>query len=162
MDEAKQAFLRDAIRAVQQLEGQSCNPRVLVAQAILESGWGQSDLARKHHNYFGIKAGSLWQGKVAEYETREVINGQETTEVARFRAYDSTEQGLRDYLDFIASSPYFAEALSHVDDDSAYLDVLVGGEVKYATDPHYKQLILDIIETSNLGSVFPRAAKNDA
>lgn len=133
-----------------QASGVQCNPRVLLAQAIVESGWGQSELAKKHHNYFGIKAGSLWRGEVVEYKTREVTNGQEAVEVAQFRSYANPGQGIADYLDFIAASPYFADALNYLDDDKKYLDVLVSGEVKYATDPRYKELILDIIDTYKL------------
>lgn len=148
LNQTQQLFLNRISRAVKKLSEQRvCNPRVLVAQAILESGWGQSELAKKHHNYFGIKAGSQWRKKVAEYKTREVIDGNETIETANFRAYESDEEGLADYLDFIENSEYFADALNYPDNDSAYLDVLVGGEVKYATDPNYKKLILTIIKT---------------
>ncbi len=149
MSKPKEKFFSDISDAASRLEG-DVNKRVLVAQAILESGWGQSDLATKHHNYFGIKAGSKWSGKVVEYKTREVINGREEMQTASFRSYASPEEGLRDYINFIAHSPYFSEALQFPDDDGAYLDILVGREVKYATDPNYKQLILDIIETSRL------------
>ena len=40
------------------------NPVVILAQAVIESGWGQSDLAREHHNFFGITARKTSGGKV--------------------------------------------------------------------------------------------------
>lgn len=156
MRDDQKRFLQRMVESATVLrQTRTFNPRVLIAQAMLESGWGQSELAKKHYNYFGIKAGSLWQGDVAEYKTREVVDGKETQETARFRSYETEQRGLNDYLDFIANSPYFAEALNFPDDDEAYVDVLVGGEVKYATDPKYKKLILDIIETSGLRTFFP-------
>ena len=47
------------------------NPVVILAQAVIESGWGQSDLAREHHNFFGItaygKKNVWWKGKVSSW-----------------------------------------------------------------------------------------------
>ena len=43
----------------------------IIAQAILESGWGESKLASKYHNYFGMKCGTTWKGKSVNMETKE-------------------------------------------------------------------------------------------
>ncbi|RGM25126.1 hypothetical protein DXC31_02630 [Mediterraneibacter gnavus] len=43
----------------------------IIAQAILESGWGESKLAAKYHNYFGLKCGSKWTGKSVNLTTKE-------------------------------------------------------------------------------------------
>ena len=46
-----------------------CSP--IIAQAILESGWGESRLAKDYHNYFGLKCGTKWQGKSVNLATWE-------------------------------------------------------------------------------------------
>ena len=43
----------------------------IIAQAILESGWGESKLAKQRHNYFGLKCGSRWTGKSVNLKTKE-------------------------------------------------------------------------------------------
>ncbi len=151
-------FLSKIVVNVKDLQQQNntINPRVITAQAILESGWGESRLAHEYRNLFGIKAGTQWRGDKVNLDTQEVIKGYVVNEGAFFRVYATLVDSFADYVDFIQQSPYFSEALAYPDDDEKYLDVLVGREVKYATDPHYKQLILDIITTLNLGNIFPR------
>lgn len=79
----------------------------VIAQACIESAWGKSSLAAKHNNFFGMKAGSSWKGKVAVYKTREEYRqGKLTTITASFRHYDTIEQGIAGYFDFISSSRY--------------------------------------------------------
>ena len=50
-------------------------PSIIMAQAILESGWGESELSTKANNYFGIKADSSWTGEVYNGATHEYYNG---------------------------------------------------------------------------------------
>ena len=67
-------------------------PSVSAAQAILESGWGESLLAQyPNHNLFGIKASSDWKGKRVDLPTQEYIDGKFVTVEATFRKYDSWE-----------------------------------------------------------------------
>jgi len=150
-------FLERTKRTIQTLlsEGIVMNPRVVAAQAVLESGWGKSELAKKYHNYFGMKAGSLWQGKTVVLETREVVDGKSVFEDAEWRVYDSPEDCFRDYARFIAESDYFKDALDYVHDDEGYLSVLVDESVKYATDPNYKTLVLGLIDELGLHDTFP-------
>ena len=66
----------------------------IIAQAILESGWGESKLASKYHNYFGMKCGTTWKGKSVNMETKEEYTpGTLTTIKDNFRVYDSMEEG---------------------------------------------------------------------
>ena len=46
-------------------------PSITIAQAILESGWGKSQLALHHNNLFGIKADYRWSGAIATMVTKE-------------------------------------------------------------------------------------------
>ncbi len=77
-----------------------------IAQAIIESRWGESGLA-KYHNYFGMKCGKSWKGKSVNMKTKEEYSGTLTTINDNFRAYDSIANGVKGYYDFISSSRYF-------------------------------------------------------
>ena len=64
----------------------------IIAQAILESGWGTSSLASKYHNYFGMKCGSSWKGKSVNFATKEEYTAGTLTKIRdNFRVYDSME-----------------------------------------------------------------------
>ena len=79
----------------------------IIAQAILESGWGKSGLASKYHNYFGLKCGSSWKGKSVNMATKEEYEVGTLTNIRdNFRAYDSMEAGVKGYFDFINTSRY--------------------------------------------------------
>ena len=66
----------------------------IIAQAILESGWGESTLASKYHNYFGLKCGSKWTGSSVNLTTKEEYStGALTTIKDNFRTYSSMEEG---------------------------------------------------------------------
>lgn len=79
----------------------------IIAQAILESGWGESKLASKYHNYFGMKCGTTWKGKSVNMETKEEYTpGTLTTIKDNFRVYDSMEEGVKGYFEFIQKPRY--------------------------------------------------------
>ena len=81
-----------------------CSP--ILAQACLESAYGKSGLA-KYHNYFGLKCGSSWKGKSVNMKTKEEYTvGTLTTIRDNFRAYDSMEEGVKGYFDFISTKRY--------------------------------------------------------
>ena len=71
------------------------NPVVILAQAVIESGWGQSDLAREHHNFFGItaygKKNVWWKGEGIELGAHSL----------RFRVYDTPQDSFMDYARLI-------------------------------------------------------------
>ena len=73
------------------------NPAVILAQAAIESGWGQSDLASEHHNYFGLTAygrsNVWWKGASIELGAHSL----------RFRTYDSPGDSFMDYARLILS-----------------------------------------------------------
>ena len=79
----------------------------IIAQACLESGYGISSLAAKYHNYFGLKCGSSWKGKSVNLMTKEEYTpGVHTTIRDNFRVYDSMEEGVKGYFEFISYSRY--------------------------------------------------------
>lgn len=82
-------------------------PSAIIAHSITESGWGQSDLAWKYFNYFGMKCGGAWKGKSVNMTTNEEYTpGTLTTIKDNFRAYDSLDDGIQGYFDFLAWSHY--------------------------------------------------------
>lgn len=84
---------------------QVCSP--IIAQACIESAFGTSSLGYRWHNYFGMKCGSSWKGKSVNLSTKEEYTpGNLTTIRDNFRAYDSMEEGVKGYFDFISTKRY--------------------------------------------------------
>lgn len=81
-------------------------PSITIAQAILESGWGKSDLAVSHNNLFGIKADSRWDGAIATMVTKENYND---VKEANFRKYSSKKQSVEDYGKFLYENSRYRE-----------------------------------------------------
>ncbi len=111
----------------------------MLGQAGHETGWGRSQIMRADgapsHNLFGIKATGGWNGKVAEITTTEYINGAPQKVVAKFRAYDSYEDSLRDYARMITQNPRYAQVSQQTDSVQAWANGLQ--RAGYATDPDY-------------------------
>lgn len=106
----------------------------IIAQAILESGWGESKLASKYHNYFGMKCGSKWTGKSVNLTTQEEYQpGTLTTIKDNFRVYDSMEEGVKGYFEFIQLQRY--QNLRGITDPKEYLQTIKNDE--YATSSTY-------------------------
>lgn len=123
------------------------DPRVLIAQAALETGWGRSVMRQAEggssHNLFGIKAGVNWHGPSVNVATLEYRDGVAVKERANFRAYGSYAESFADYVDFIKSQPRYREALTHAGDPQRYLNELQNAG--YATDPRYADKIGNIL-----------------
>ncbi len=116
------------------------DPRYLVAQAALETGWGQH-MPSNSNNLFGIKAYG-WEGLSETAMTREYLNGQPVTEKARFRVYDSYEQSFHDYVSFLQGNSRYQEALNTNGDSGQFMQALQAAG--YATDPHYARKVNQI------------------
>lgn len=82
-------------------------PSVTMAQAILESGWGKSELAKDYNNLFGIKADSRWDGAIATIVTTE--NYDDVIE-ANFRSYDNIGESIEDYGKFLKENSRYEES----------------------------------------------------
>lgn len=120
---------------------------LIIAQAALETGWGQRRIpaadGRDSHNLFGIKAGAEWKGAVTEVRTHEYIDGKRQAQTARFRVYPSYEQAFTDYARLIARSPRYAAVRSAPDAHAAARALQQGG---YATDPAYADKLGAILD----------------
>lgn len=125
-------------------------PQAMIAQAALETGWGQKMIQNSDGsnalNFFGIKADSRWQGDKAYVNTLEHRNGVAVQEKAHFRAYDNAHQALDDYTQFIQTNPRYSEAVSVAKDSNAYFTELQNAG--YATDPNYASKIQAILKDS--------------
>ncbi len=125
-------------------------PQVLVAQAALETGWGQKIIQRADggstYNLFGIKADQRWAGAEATVSTLEYQDGIMNRELASFRAYDSFQQSFDDYVDFVKEGARYQRALGH--DGSARYYIQALQDEGYATDPAYAEKVIDIMERS--------------
>ncbi|WP_251548257.1 glycoside hydrolase family 73 protein [Limosilactobacillus caecicola] len=118
---------------------------VLIAQAVLESDWGRSDLAQQHYNLFGIKGS--YQGMSAEMPTTEHIGGQDVQVQAAFRKYPSLKTSLQDYAKVLGQSMY---AGVHKRTAANYREATRNLNQVYATDPHYHQKLNRVIEMYDL------------
>ena len=119
----------------------------IIAQAILESGWGKSVLASKYHNYFGLKCGSSWSGKSVNMTTKEEYKVGTLTNIRdNFRVYDSMEAGVKGYFVFINKKRY--ANLKGVTDPETYVkNIKADG---YATSSTYVANVMKVIRDNNL------------
>lgn len=113
----------------------------LIAQAALETGWGQhipaTSTGGSSFNLFGIKAGGTWSGDAVSAPTTEYNQGNPSSVTQPFRAYSSVQQGVNDYVTLLQRGSHYSSALGTGDDVSAFAGALARGG--YATDPAYAQ-----------------------
>ena len=119
----------------------------VIAQAVLESGWGGSKLSSQYHNYFGLKCGSRWTGKSVNMKTQEEYTpGTLTTISDNFRVYDSMEEGIKGYFEFIQLPRY--RNLKGITDPEKYLETIRADG--YATSSSYVENCMKLIRQYGL------------
>ena len=147
----KNEFLETVSKLVVEENNKRGNPlfsSVVIAQAICESGWGQSQIMMKANAIFGIKAFSDWKGKVYNAKTQECYDGSNYTDIqACFRAYNSLEESISDYFDLITKSERYRKACVANSPLECITAIKNGG---YATSPTYINTIMSIINSNNL------------
>jgi flagellar protein FlgJ len=124
------------------------DPRSVIAQAALETGWGRSqpghgpdEAGGASNNYFGIKAGASWRGDRVAADTTEFTGGVAGTERAQFRAYGSVAENMSDYVR-VLRDPRYTSALNTGADVQAFARGLQRGG--YATDPQYADKLVAV------------------
>ena len=128
--------------------GKPLYPSVVIAQAICESGWGQSKIMMNANAIFGIKATSSWKGKVYNANTQECYDGSTYTNItACFRAYNSLAESIADYFDLILGLSRYQGAINASSPLECITAIKNGG---YATSPTYINTIMSIINSNNL------------
>lgn len=130
------------------------DPKALLAQAALETGWGKHMIRKPNgesaFNAFGIKADKSWQGERVRVATLEYSGSTARREQAQFRAYRSFAESFADYARFIKSNPRYQEALAAADNINNYWQALQAAG--YATDPAYAQKLASIYHSPHLAS----------
>lgn len=121
---------------------------VCLAQAALESAWGESRLAVEGKNLFGIKAGKGWSGPVLQMPTREYIGKEWRTVLAPWRVYPNWQASLEDHARFLLVNPRYVPALRLVDHPRQFATALQ--TCGYATDPAYADKLRAVMDRHGL------------
>jgi hypothetical protein len=143
---AQQAFISlVAPRAIAAQQRYGIPAAVTIAQAIDESGWGQSELATADHNLFGIKGTGTAGSDMRP--TKEYENGIWVTRTAPFRVYHNVAESIADHSQLLAMGGAYQHAMAarHVPD--AFAAALTG---VYATDPNYGSNLIALMRLYNL------------
>jgi flagellar protein FlgJ len=151
--DSPEQFVRELLPVAEKVAAQSgINPRVMIAQAALETGWGrhmiEGDGGSPSFNLFGIKADTRWQGESVNIATTEFREGVPMNERAAFRAYPDYESSFRDYVSFLESNPRYRDVLAAADDPELFANRLQ--EAGYATDPNYGAKIRRIMNNDSM------------
>lgn len=121
--------------------------QLIIAQAALESGWGNKEIRRENgqpsYNLFGIKATPDWKGETTEITTTEYINGVAQKVKAAFRVYHSYTDALHDYSALLVRNSRYQHVRQAKTPEQAALALQEGG---YATDPQYAKKLIGIMQ----------------
>jgi len=135
--------------------------QVLVAQAALETGWGnkvpRTVDGRSSFNYFGIKAGKSWKGLSTHASTIEIEHGRAKKLSANFRVYPDPSASFSDYVALLKKSSRYQQALNIDGIGNRFADALQ--QAGYATDPEYANKIKAILESPMLYSALKNPVK---
>ena len=127
--------------AVEEMKKYHIPASITLAQGLLESGAGQSTLARKSNNHFGIKCGSDWTGKTVSHD--------DDARGECFRAYKHPKESYEDHSKFLAGRPRYASLFKlNITDYKGWARGLK--KAGYATNPRYADQLIGIIELYGL------------
>jgi flagellar protein FlgJ len=148
-----QSFIEQLYPAAKQAAEQlGIDPKALLAQAAIETGWGQHMIhntsGKNSHNLFGIKADRRWQGDRAMVDTIEFQQGVAATKKAPFRMYDSFADSMQDYVGFVKQNPRYEAAVQKSQSPLDYFSELQ--KAGYATDPEYARKVINVFEGEQL------------
>ncbi|MDY0971145.1 flagellar assembly peptidoglycan hydrolase FlgJ [Siccibacter turicensis] len=120
---------------------------LILAQAALESGWGQRQIKTESgepsFNLFGVKASGSWKGPVTEITTTEFENGEAKKVKAKFRVYGSYLEALSDYVGLLTRNPRYAAVTTAATPEQGAQALQSAG---YATDPNYARKLNGMIQ----------------
>lgn len=123
-------------------------PSITIAQAILESGWGKSGLAKKANNLFGIKAYN-WSGPYIEMPTNEEYSGMTVTIMDKFRVYPNWQDSVIDHGKFLTENSTYKN--HGVFSSKNYIEQANALKVAgYATESDYPTLLITLIKEFSL------------
>ncbi|MEN9319494.1 MAG: hypothetical protein RLZZ309_481 [Bacteroidota bacterium] len=127
--------------AIKEMKRTGVPASITLAQAILESNSGESNLAKNHNNHFGIKCKSDWTGAKTYQD--------DDAKQECFRAYDAAEASFKDHSNFLKNRPNYVDLflLDPVDDTAWAYGLKKAG---YATASDYPKKLLKIIDDYEL------------
>ena len=120
---------------------------ITIAQAALESAWGESGLAKTGNNLFGIKADSLWRGQTLTMNTKEFIKEQWVVVPALWRKYPSWQASIDDHAAFLKRNPRYKACFACT---SAHAFARALAQAGYATDPEYAKKLIAVMDKPRL------------
>ena len=143
-------FVSALTEPAKQVERQLGVPfQVVIAQAALETGWGQKIIKNSDgsssNNLFNIKADSRWAGAKAQKDTLEFEQGRLVKKNEPFRVYNNISESVNDYVNFLSSGTRYQDALAKPDNVEHFLQGLQ--KAGYATDPNYADKILGTLKS---------------
>lgn len=148
----KLEYINRVATALQGMDLKGLFPSVIIAQAILESRWGESALAKTYNNHFGMKKGSGtnyggWGGQTVTLKTGEVINGQSITIDGVFRVYPDLRSSIVDHNGLFFTLSRYKAVLTAKTPREQIQAIKNGG---YATATNYVNSVMAVIDSNNL------------
>lgn len=156
---SQEEFIRDVWPLAQRAGTElGVDPRAIVAQAALETGWGRN-VARDSrglsgNNPFNIKADTRWHGERVNVRTLEFEQGMLKPQIASFRAYPNLPAAFADYVQFMKSNPRYSDALANGSEPERYAESLQ--KAGYATDPQYADKLRSILGSSRFNELIAK------
>ncbi|QIE99203.1 flagellar assembly peptidoglycan hydrolase FlgJ [Pantoea stewartii] len=157
-------FIAQLTQPAQAASQQSGIPHHLIlAQAALESGWGQRQIltrdGKPSYNVFGIKASGNWKGETTDIMTTEYEHGEAKKVRATFRVYSSYFEALNDYVKLLSNNPRYAAVTNAQSAEQGAQALQAAG---YATDPKYAQKLMGMIQQfKSMGEKVVKAYSQD-
>ena len=136
---------------------------LILAQAALESGWGQRQIRKENgepsFNIFGVKANASWKGPTTEITTTEYENGAAVKVKAKFRVYSSYLEALSDYVGLLSRNPRYTAVTQAATPEQGAQALQNAG---YATDPNYARKLTSMIQQlKSMGEKVSKAYSTD-
>ena len=137
--------------AVQEMQRTGIPASIKLAQGLLESDWGRSDLATSANNHFGIKCGGSWEGRTFYKEDDDKDEEGKLIESC-FRSFSSPMESYMAHSDFLTDpNKQYRYGFLFEYSSTDYISWAKGLKKSgYATDPHYPNKLISIIEKYNL------------
>lgn len=162
MNAKEMLFLRAAVpAAIDAMRFTGVPASATIAQAILESGWGTSALAKEANNYFGVKTWHTEDPELyVEMPTAEYASGMLSPASADFARYPSAAASFTAHARLISGSARYAPAMAARHDPEAFCRALQNRG--YSTNPRYAQLLIELMNEFDLTQYDLRAPDPDA
>ncbi len=153
MTSQENEFLKTIVPAAQFSQRMCGVPAsITIAQAILESGWGKSELAREGNNYFGIKAihaaGIGAAGSYIEFNTAEYEHGVRVTIPADFAKFRTVTGGFISHARLLAIAPRYKPAMAVRGNPAKFAEQLQA--CGYSTNPNYAASLMQLVNEFDL------------